>query len=82
MILFLLKINIKHKFALKIHIKNNKELVQEVTDKLSNYVSLMNKLLLNIYNENIKLNESFGIMHRPNNEFNKILSFMLENDKK
>ena len=33
------------------------------------------------YNENIKLNESFDIMHRPNNEFNKILSFMLENDK-
>ena len=56
--------------------------MQEVTDKLSNYVSLMNKLLLNIYNETIKLNESFGIMHRPNNEFNKILSFMLENDKK
>lgn len=61
---------------------SNKEIVQEVTDKLSNYVSLMNKLLLNIYNENIKLNESFGIMHRSNNEFNKILSFMLENDKK
>ena len=56
--------------------------MQKVTDKLSDYVSLMNKLLLNIYNENIKLNESFDIMHRPNNEFNKILSFMLENDKK
>ena len=61
---------------------SNKEIVQEITDKLSDYVSLMNKLLLNIYNENIKLNESFGIMHRLNNEFNKILSFMLENDKK
>ena len=59
---------------------SNKEIVKEVTDKLSDYVSLMNKLLLNIYNENIKLNES--LMHRPNNEFNKILSFMLENDKK
>ena len=34
------------------------------------------------YNENIKLNESFGIIHRPNNEFNKMLSFMLENYKK
>ena len=54
--------------------------MQEVTDKLSDYVSLMNKLLLNIYNENIKLNES--LMYRPNNEFNKMLSFMLENDKK
>ena len=61
---------------------SNKEIVQEVNDKLSDYVSLMNKLLLNIYNENVKLNESFDIMHRPNNEFNKILSFMLENDKK
>lgn len=60
---------------------SNKEIVQEVTDKLSDYVSLMNKLLLNIYNENIKLNESFCIMHRPNNEFNKFLSFMLKNNK-
>lgn len=60
---------------------SNKEIVQEVTYKLSDYVSLMNKLLLNIYNEKIKLNESFCIMHRPNNEFNKILSFMLKNNK-
>lgn len=61
---------------------SNKEIVQEVTDKLSDYVSLMNKLLLNIYNENIKLNESFDIMYRPNNEFSKILSFILKNGKK
>ena len=58
-----------------------KEIVQEVTDKLSDYVSLMNKLLLNIYTENVKLNESFSIMHRPNNEFNKILGFLLKNSK-
>ena len=60
---------------------SNKEIVKEVTDKLSNYVSLMNKLLLNIYNESVKLNEASETMHRPNNEFNKILSFMLENHK-
>lgn len=60
---------------------SNKEIVQEVTNKLSDYVSLMNKLLLNIYNEKIKLNESFCIIHRPNNEFNKFLSFMLKNNK-
>lgn len=60
---------------------SNKEIVQEVTDKLSDYVSLMNKLLLNIYNESVKLNEASETMHRPNNEFNKILSFMLENHK-
>lgn len=60
---------------------SNKEIVQEITDKLSDYVSLMNKLLLTIYNESIKLNESFCIMHRPNNEFNKILNFMIENNK-
>ncbi len=60
---------------------SNKEIVQEVTDKLSDYVSLMNKLLLNIYTENFKLNESFSIMHRPNNEFNEILGFLLKNSK-
>lgn len=60
---------------------SNKEIVKEVTDKLSDYVSLMNKLLLNIYNESVKLNEASETMHRPNNEFNKILSFMLENHK-
>lgn len=57
---------------------SNKEIVQEVTEKLSNYVSLMNKLLLNIYNESAKLNESSEIMHRPNNEFSKILSLLIE----
>ena len=41
----------------------------------------MNKLLLNIYNEKVKLNEASETMHRPNNEFSKILSFMLENHK-
>lgn len=60
---------------------SNKEIVQEVTEKLSDYVSLMNKLLLNIYNESVKLNEEFEIMHRPNNEFNKILRLMIENHK-
>ena len=47
-----------------------KKIVQEVTYKLSDYVYLMNKLLLNIYNERVKLNEASEIMHRPNNEFN------------
>ena len=60
---------------------SNKEIVQEVTGKLSDYVSLMNKLLLNIYNESVKLNEASEIMHRPKNEFNKILSLMIENHK-
>lgn len=60
---------------------SNKEIVQEVTDKLSDYVSLMNKLLLKIYNEKVSINESLNVMHRSNNEFNKILRFMLENNK-
>lgn len=60
---------------------SNKEIVQEVTDKLSDYVSLMNKLLLKIYNEKANINESLNVMHRPNNEFNKILRFMLKNHK-
>lgn len=60
---------------------SNKEIVQEVTDKLSDYVSLMNKLLLKIYNEKVSINESLNVMHRPNNEFNKILRFILENNK-
>ena len=32
MILYLLKINIKHKFALKIHIKNNNDLIKKIKD--------------------------------------------------
>ncbi len=60
---------------------SNKEIVQEVTDKLSDYVSLMNKLLLKIYDEKVNINESLNVMHRPNNEFNKILRFMLKSHK-